>query len=236
MSETTKQPVRKQKITTIIPALNEEASIGKVIEELPSLVTEIIVCDNGSTDRTAEIAQEAGAKVVREAEKGYGAACLRAISEVSSDTDILLFVDADYSDYPAEARMLLEPIISGEADMVIGSRMATLDKHHALPPVAAFGNWLTSHLIRLLWGAKFTDIGPFRAIRFSAYQKLQMRDRNFGWTTEMQVKAVKLGLKTLEVPVSYRQRIGRSKISGTVIGSVRAGIKFLWIIFREWVR
>lgn len=227
---------KNTKITTIIPALNEEESIGKVIGELPSLITEIIVCDNGSIDRTAKIAQEAGARVVREDEKGYGAACLRAISEVSPDTDILLFVDADYSDYPTEATMLLEPIMSGEADMVIGSRMATLGQHHALPPVAAFGNWLTSHLIRLLWGVKFTDIGPFRAIRFSSYQKLKMRDPDFGWTTEMQVKAVKIGLKTLEVPVSYRKRIGQSKISGTVMGSIRAGVKFLWIIFREWVR
>lgn len=230
MSETT------VKVTTIIPALNEEASIGKVIRELPSLISEIIVCDNGSTDRTAEMARKAGAKVVREDAQGYGAACLRAISEVAPDTDILLFVDADYSDYPEEATMLIEPIMHGEADMVIGSRMATLGQHHALPPVAAFGNWLTSRLIRLLWGAKFTDIGPFRAIRFSAYQKLNMRDRNFGWTTEMQVKAVKRGLRTLEIPVSYRRRIGQSKISGTVIGSVKAGVKFMWIIFREWVR
>jgi glycosyltransferase involved in cell wall biosynthesis len=226
----------QNKITTIIPALNEAQSIGLVLADLPSFIDCVIVCDNGSSDRTVEIAKSAGAVVVHEAQKGYGAACLRAIEAVDDDTDILLFIDGDYSDYPAEAEQILQPIVDNRFDMVVGSRMLTRSEHHALPPAAAFGNWLTSNLIRLFWGVRFTDIGPFRAIRFGAYQSLGMADRNFGWTTEMQVKAVKLGLKCCEVPVSYRPRIGKSKISGTISGSVRAGIKFLWIILREVFR
>lgn len=223
------------KVVAIIPALNEEASIGKVIAELPDIVSSIVVCDNGSTDRTAQVASDAGAQVVTETERGYGAACLKAVSAVPERTDILLFIDADYSDYPQEAVDIVRPIIEDQADMVIGSRMMTRKDHHALPPVAAFGNWLTSWLIRIRWGIKFTDIGPFRAIRFDAYQRLGMRDRNFGWTTEMQIKAVKQKLRCIEVPVSYRSRIGVSKISGTISGSVRAGVKFLWIFLREAV-
>jgi len=226
-----------QKIVTIIPALNEEQSLGLVLQDLPSFIDQVIVGDNGSTDRTAEVARDNRAEVVYEPERGYGAACLKAIATVDDDTDILLFVDGDYSDFPAEADRLVGPIADGEADLVIGSRMLTLRDHHALPPVAAFGNWLTSGLIRLLWGERFTDIGPFRAIRYSAYRSLDMRDRNFGWTTEMQVKAVKQKLRCREVPVSsYRPRIGVSKVSGTFSGSVRAGIKFLWIIMREALR
>jgi len=222
-----------QKVAVIIPALNEEASIGLVIGDLPEFIDLIVVCDNGSTDSTPEVAAAAGATVVSEPEKGYGAACLRAFENVPQDTDIVLYVDGDYSDFPQEAIDIVRPIVEDRADMVIGSRMLTLRDHRALPPVAAFGNWLTSHLIRLLWGAKFTDIGPFRAIRADDYRSLDMRDRNFGWTVEMQVKAVKRGLRCLEVPVRYRPRIGESKVSGTVKGSVRAGIKFLWIIARE---
>lgn len=222
-------------VVAIIPALNEEASVGKVIADLPDIISSIIVCDNGSTDRTVQVASEAGAQVVTEPERGYGAACLKAVSAVPESTDILLFIDGDYSDYPQEAVDVLRPIIEDQADMVIGSRMMTRKVHHALPPVAAFGNWLTSWLIRLRWGIKFTDIGPFRAIRFEAYQRLGMCDRNFGWTTEMQVKAVKQKLRCIEVPVSYRPRIGVSKISGTISGSIRAGAKFLWIFLREAV-
>jgi glycosyltransferase involved in cell wall biosynthesis len=224
------------KIAVIIPALNEEASLGLVITELPMVVDHIIVADNGSTDGTAAIARSVGAVVVTEPERGYGAACLRAIAEVSADTDILLFLDADHSDFPGEAESLLRPIVEGRADLVIGSRMLTYRHHRALPPVAAFGNWLTSRLIKLIWRVRFTDIGPFRAIRFDAYRRLGMMDRNFGWTTEMQVRAVKLRLRCIEVPVSYRARLGRSKVSGTVSGSIRAGSKFLWIIIREAVR
>ncbi len=221
------------KTTVIIPALNEEKSIGRVINDLPGFIDSIIVCNNGSTDNTSEIAKAAGAIVIDEPEKGYGAACLKAISVVPANTDILLYIDGDYSDYPEEAVKIIEPITNGDADMVIGSRMMTYKDHKALPPVAAFGNWLTGNLIKLFWGQRFTDIGPFRAIRYSAYENLNMKDRNFGWTTEMQVKAVKKGLRIIEVPVSYRPRIGISKVSGTISGSFRAGIKFLWIIARE---
>lgn len=225
-----------KKITVITPALNEEESIGQVIRGLPDGIDRIIVCDNGSTDNTADVAARAGAVVVRENERGYGAACLKAIAAADTDTDILLFIDGDYSDYPEEAVDILNPIIENGFDLVIGSRMMTYRSHRALPPVAAFGNWLTSNLIRLFWGVRFTDIGPFRAIRFKAYKDLNMRDRNFGWTTEMQVKAVKAGLRCIEVPVSYRLRIGQSKVSGTIWGSLRAGTKFLWIILREVLR
>lgn len=224
------------KITAIIPALNEEESLPKVINDLPSMIDEIIVCDNGSTDNTSDAASDAGAIVVCKPERGYGAACLKAFEAVASDTSILLYIDGDYSDYPAEAESIIKPIVDDNYDMVIGSRMLTRKNHNAIPPAAVFGNWLTSNLIKLIWGVRFTDIGPFRAIRYSAYKSLNMRDRNFGWTTEMQVKAVKRGFKCLEVPVSYRKRIGTSKVSGTISGSVRAGIKFLWIIFREAVK
>lgn len=222
-----------QKIVAVIPVLNEEASIGLVLRDLPDFIDRVIVCDNGSTDKTAAVAQSGGALVVEENERGYGAACLKAIESVDVDTDVLLFIDGDYSDYPEEAEQIVLPIIQDGYDMVIGSRMLTLKSHGAIPPVAAFGNWLTTGLIRLIWKESFTDIGPFRAIKYAAYNKLGMKDRNFGWTTEMQVKAVKAGLLCIEVPVSYRARIGKSKVSGTISGSIRAGIKFLWIIFRE---
>jgi len=220
------------RVVAIIPALNEEQSIRKVLVDLPDSIHQVIVCDTGSTDRTAEFARSDGAQVVFEEEKGYGSACLRAISEAPDDTDILLFVDADYSDFPEEADLLLNPIKEGRADLVVGSRMLTLKEHHALPPVAVFGNWLTSRLIRLLWGVTFTDIGPFRAIRYESYKKLAMRDRNFGWTVEMQVKAIQRGLHMVEVPVHYRRRVGQSKISGTVKGVVFAGIGIISMIFK----
>ncbi len=225
-----------KKIVTIIPALNEEASIGLVLRDLPAFIDSVIVCDNGSSDNTIAIARYGGAAVVREAERGYGAACLKAVESVADDTDVLLFIDGDYSDYPEEAELIVRPVIEDGYDMVIGSRMLTLKDHRALTPVAVFGNWLTTRLIRLIWRQHFTDVGPFRAIKYPAYRALEMRDRNFGWTVEMQVKAVKRGLKCLEVPVRYRARIGKSKISGTISGSVRAGVKFLWIILREVLR
>lgn len=221
------------RVAAIIPALNEAESIGKVIAALPSMIDRIIVVDNGSTDATASIARAAGAHLVEQPERGYGAACLAGVAVAIDKADILLFVDADYSDFPEQAPRLLEPIARGEADLVIGSRMTEREARRALPPVAAFGNWLTSNLIRLRWGIRFTDIGPFRAIRTSSYRLLGMQDRNFGWTTEMQARAVKRHLRCREVPVSYRPRIGHSKISGTIIGSFRAGCKFLWIIGRE---
>ena len=220
-------------ITTVIPALNEEAALPKVLAELPVFVDRVIVADNGSSDRTAEFARQGGAEVVHEPEKGYGAACLRAIAAVPENTDILLFIDADYSDFPEQAELIVRPIIDNRADLVIGSRMLTRADHGAIPPVAVFGNWLTTNLIRVFWRVRFTDLGPFRAIRWSRYHELDMQDRNFGWTIEMQVKAVKRGLRCVEVPVAYRPRIGQSKISGTVSGSFKAGAKILWIFFRE---
>ncbi len=225
------------KITALIPALNEEDSIGLVITDLPDCVDQIIVCDNGSSDNTAQVAQDAGAQVVMQCERGYGSACLKAVEAVDEDCDILLYIDGDYSDFPEEAIKLLQPIAEDTADFVVGSRMITRDSHNALPPASVFGNWLTSQLIYLIWGVRFTDIGPFRAIRFSSYKSIDMKDRNFGWTTEMQVKAVKQGLRCQEVPVSYRARkVGQSKVSGTISGSIRAGVKFLWIILREAVK
>ncbi len=227
--------VQEKTITAIIPALNEEKSIGLVLDDLLPYVDQIVVCDNGSVDETTRVAREHGANVVSEPVRGYGAACLKAVSSVDLNTDILLFLDADYSDFPEEAPSLLRPIIDGKSDLVIGSRMRTRGEHNALTPVAAFGNWLSTSLILILWGYRFTDLGPFRAISFDAYKSLSMRDTNFGWTVEMQVKAAKKNLRCMEVPVSYRPRIGVSKVSGTISGSVKAGIKILWIIFREAV-
>lgn len=227
--------LREQTITAIIPALNEAEAIALVIRELPDCIDHVIVCDNASNDGTGDIAKSAGATVVCESERGYGAACLAAIAAAPPATDVLLFIDADHSDFPEDAVQILQQVVEEKCDLVIGSRMLTYGDHRALPPVAAFGNWLSSNLIRIIWKQQFTDIGPFRAIRFQAYQSLGMRDRNFGWTIEMQVKAVKKGLRCCEVPVSYRQRIGVSKVSGTITGSVRAGSKFLWIILREAV-
>jgi glycosyltransferase involved in cell wall biosynthesis len=230
-----------KKITAIIPALNEEKSIALVLNGLPGFIDNVVVCDNGSTDNTAAVARQQGAAVVFEKERGYGAACLRAVaaldsygtSAIISKPDILLFIDGDYSDYPEQAETLIRPLIENDFDLVMGSRILTLKSHRALFPAAVLGNWLSTKLIYWIWNAKFTDIGPFRAIKFDSFKTLDMKDRNFGWTLEMQVKAVKRGLKCLEVPVSYRKRIGSSKISGTISGSLRAGTKFIWIICKE---
>lgn len=222
------------KIATIIPALNEEQSIGKVLTDLPSYIDRIIVCDNGSRDKTAEIALSNGAEVVRETERGYGAACLRAIRELDDSIDILLFIDADYSDFPAEADKLIDPIAQGDFDLVIGSRMLSADSRRALPPVARFGNWLATTLIHIIWGERFTDLGPFRAVRYSSFRSLGMCDRNFGWTVELQIKAAQAGLRSTERSVSYRPRIGKSKVSGTLAGSFKAGVKILYLIAREF--
>jgi glycosyltransferase involved in cell wall biosynthesis len=226
--------LKNRYITTIIPALNEELSVGKVIGDLPGCIDQIIVVDNGSTDRTAGVARDAGAVVLLEPNRGYGSACLRALASLTPETDIVLFIDADYSDFPEEAEKLLLPVAEDSADMVIGSRMLTLGAHNALPPVAAFGNWLSTRLIKIFWGVRFTDLGPFRAISRTVLDKLKMADTNFGWTVEMQIKAAKLNLRCLEVPVGYRSRSGgKSKVSGTVSGSLRAGLKILYLIFKS---
>lgn len=223
-------------ITAIIPALNEEEAITQVIADLPDYIDLVIVADNGSSDNTAQRAKAAGARVVHEERRGYGAACLRGVEAIDERTDIILFIDGDYSDYPEESNLLLDPIVSGKAELVIGSRMLSARSRKVLTPVAAFGNSLSTTLIRLFWGCRFSDLGPFRAITKIAYQRLGMSDRDFGWTVEMQVRAAKLKILSTEVAVSYRKRIGQSKISGTIIGSIRAGSKILYIIGRELIR
>jgi len=224
---------KNRNIAVIIPALNEESSVGKVVAEIPDYVDRTIVCDNGSTDKTADMAKSAGAEVVFEPKRGYGAACLRAIEQLNNSTDIIVFMDADYSDYPEEMPLLLNPITDDNHEVVIGSRMLKAESRKILTPVSRFGNWLSTSLIRLFWGYHFTDLGPFRAITFPAYQRLNMSDQNYGWTVELQVKAARQQMKATEVPVSYRSRIGSSKISGTIMGSVKAGITILYFIFRE---
>ena len=220
----------------IIPALNEERSIGFTLRAIPDgCAAEIIVVDNGSDDRTAGIAADHGARVVREDQRGYGQACLAGIRALSDDIQIVAFLDADYSDDPTELPRLLQPIRDGEAEMTIGSRTLGERERGALTPHARFGNWLAARLIRLLWGARFTDLGPFRAIRRDALERMRMRDTAHGWTVEMQVKAAILKTPFLELPAAYRKRIGQSKISGTWIGSARAGFKILSVIAYYWL-
>ncbi|RMD93854.1 MAG: glycosyltransferase family 2 protein [Calditrichaeota bacterium] len=221
------------KVVVLIPAFNEERSIEKVLKEIPRKhVSEVVVIDNNSTDRTAEIAKRNGAIVLKEPNRGYGSACLTGIKFAQSlNPDVLVFLDADYSDFPEEMSKLLEKISQGY-DMVIGSRMLGKAAPGSLLPQARWGNRLAVFLIRLFFGYRYTDLGPFRAIRWQALQKLHMQDRNFGWTVEMQIKAVKLGLKITEVSVGYRNRIGTSKITGTVSGTLKAGYKILFTIFK----
>jgi glycosyltransferase involved in cell wall biosynthesis len=221
----------------IIPALNEEEAIGKVIEDIPAdIVAEIIVVDNGSLDDTIKVAEVAGATVLTEPLRGYGAACLKGIDyvkELAADTEIIVFLDADYSDYPEEMKAVIEPILTENVDMVIGSRALGEREKGSLTPVQAFGNWLSTKLLGLIYNARFTDLGPFRAIKFDKLLALDMQDKNYGWTVEMQVKAAKQQLKFTEVPVKYRNRIGKSKVSGTVKGSILAGHKILYTIFKN---
>lgn len=225
-------------IDVIIPAYNESQSIGKVIRDIPTgLVRHVIVCDNNSSDGTDKAASASGAIVVPQPIRGYGSACLAGIGYIRDQPadihpDIVVFLDGDYSDFPQEMPVLVAPILEG-ADVVIGSRVkgGPLPGSLTLPQV--FGNWLSTSLIRLIYGFHFTDLGPFRAIRWNKLLQLDMQDKNFGWTVEMQVKALKHKLQCTEVPVSYRKRIGKSKISGTLKGSFFAGYKILWTIFKS---
>lgn len=224
-----------QRVGCIIPALDEEAAIGQVVAAVPGWVDVVVVADNGSRDRTAERARAAGAVVVTERERGYGAACLAGMAALP-EVDIVVFVDGDYSDFPEDMYTLVDPIVARGFDMVIGSRVTGAVERGALTPQQRFGNWLATRLIRALWGVAYTDLGPFRAIRRTSLDRLAMSDRTYGWTVEMQIKAARLGLQALEVPARYRCRIGTSKISGTLRGSVLAGTKILSIIGREALR
>ena len=220
------------RISIIIPAYNEESSIGLVLDALPQeKLHEIIVVDNGSTDATARVAQEHGARVVKEPRKGYGSACLKGIDELDAP-DIVVFIDGDFSDFPEEIVLLISPIETGEKDFVLGSRMILPKSQSALLPQARYGNRLAVFLIKLFFKHEFTDLGPFRAIRYSSLMSIGMKDMDFGWTVEMQIKAVRNGLRIREVPVNYRKRVGISKISGTVLGTFRAGTKIIYTIFK----
>jgi glycosyltransferase involved in cell wall biosynthesis len=225
-------PSAAARTVLVLPALNEEAAIGTTLDRVPKgLYQRILVADNGSTDRTSEVARAHGATVVFEPERGYGAACLRALRE-AGDAEIVVFMDADASDEPAEAELLVAPILEGRADFVIGSRVLGKADAGALQPHQRFGNWLATFLIRLIYGHRYTDLGPFRAIRASALKTLDMRDRNYGWTVEMQIKAIRHKLRIVETPVTYHCRIGVSKVSGSLKGSLLAGVKILWLVIR----
>lgn len=222
-------------VAVVIPALNEAASIGRVLDDIPAWVDDIVVADNGSIDATADIARAHGARLVREPRRGYGTACQTALAVLDAP-HIVVFLDGDYSDHPDEMGLLVDPIIQGKVDIVIGSRVLGQRESGALTPQARFGNWLACRLIHLFWGVNFTDLGPFRAIRYETLQQLDMRDPNYGWTVELQIKAARERIPIKEVPVSYRKRIGRSKVSGTIRGIIGAGTKILGWIFLAALR
>ena len=229
-----KQPI----IDVIIPAYNEEESIGLVLADIPKdWVREVIVCNNASTDGTAAVAEAAGATVLLQPRKGYGSACLKGIGyieakPIAEQPDIIVFLDGDYSDHPEELPQLVQPIWSDDVDLVIGSRALGKMESGAMMPQQVFGNWLATNLIRLFYRYDFTDLGPFRAIKWQQLVAIKMEDPDFGWTVEMQVKAAKFKLKCTEVPVTYRRRVGISKVSGTIRGTILAGHKILWTIFK----
>lgn len=228
----------KPVIDVIIPAYNEEQSIGKVLRDIPKdLVRDMLVCNNASTDNTAKVAEENGAIVLLQPKKGYGSACLKGIEYIKSKPlaehpDIVVFLDGDYSDHPEEMPLLIRPITEKGMDMVIGSRAVGDMERGAMQPQQIFGNWLATTLIKLFYSYEFTDLGPFRSIRWQKLLDIKMTDPDFGWTVEMQVKAAKYKLKCTEIPVTYRKRIGVSKVSGTIRGTILAGHKILWTIFK----
>ena len=226
----------KAVIDVIIPAYNEENSIAQVINDLPKeKIREIIVCNNNSSDRTHEVATNAGATVLLASKQGYGSACLKGMEYIAAKSippDIIVFIDGDYSDYPEQLPLLIKPIIEEDMELVIGSRaLGNLEKG-SMTPQQIFGNWLATTLIKRIYGYNFTDLGPFRAVKYDSLLKINMEDPDFGWTVEMQVKAAKLGMNCKEIAVNYRQRIGVSKISGTIKGTILAGHKILWTIFK----
>jgi len=223
-------------IDVIIPAYNEADAIGNVIRDIDKkLVRDIVVVDNNSTDNTTAMAKLYGATVLHQSLKGYGAACLMGIDYIKKKApqpDIVVFIDGDYSDFPEEMVSLVEPIRAYNIDFVIGSRAIGNRQRGSMLPQQVFGNWLATRLLHLFYGVRYTDLGPFRAIKWNKLLQLKMNDQNFGWTVEMQLKAAKLNLKIMEVPVTYRKRIGVSKVSGTLKGTVMAGYKIISTIFK----
>ena len=224
-----------QLIKVIIPAYNEQDSIAHVIKDIPAIVNEIIVVSNNSTDNTEENAKNAGATVLQENRKGYGFACLKGMEHIADQNtkpDIIGFLDGDYSDYPEQLTEIIAPIINDNIDFVIGARVKRLREQGSMTPQQVFGNWLATFLMKLFFGAKYTDLGPFRAIKYNQLLALKMEDKTYGWTVEMQLKALKQKYTYVEIPMKYRNRIGVSKVSGTVKGSIMAGVKILGWIFK----
>ena len=223
-------------IKVIIPAYNEEKAIANVINEIPNYVSEIIVISNKSTDNTITVAQNAGATVLSENNKGYGYACLKGLEYISQQDvkpTIVVFLDGDYSDYPEELTKLIDPILSNTVDFVIGARVPELRESGAMTPQQIFGNKLATVLMNLFFGSKFTDLGPFRAIKYNTLVDLEMQDKTYGWTVEMQLKVLRKRISYMEIPVRYKNRIGVSKVSGTVKGTIMAGIKIIGWIFKH---
>ncbi len=220
------------RVGVVIPALNEAEALPLVLRAIPAWVAHVVVADNGSSDGTAGVARACGAMVVSEPVRGYGRACQTALAAMPP-VDVIVFLDGDASDVPGEMGMLVAPIAEGRAEMVIGSRTAGVREQGSLTPQQVFGNALACLLIKLIWGQRYSDLGPFRAIRWSALQRLAMADKDYGWTVEMQVRAAKLAMAVAEVPVSYRRRVGVSKVSGTIRGVIGAGTKILYVIGRE---
>lgn len=225
-------------IKVIIPAFNEEKSIANVIAEIPDFVEEIVVVNNNSIDQTAQVATKAGASVLTEKSKGYGYACLKGIdylSQKDKTPDILVFIDGDFSDFPQELTKVIQPIIDDSVDFVVGARVKELRASGSLTPQQVFGNWLACFLMKILYQSSFTDLGPFRAIRWETLENLKMSDKTYGWTIEMQLKVLRQKISYQEVPVSYKKRIGVSKVSGTVKGTIFAGVKIIGWIFKHYL-
>ncbi|WP_042279593.1 glycosyltransferase family 2 protein [Nonlabens tegetincola] len=226
-------------IRVIIPAYNEQDSIGHVIKDIPKIVTEVVVCSNNSSDDTVLVARNAGATVVEEPNPGYGNACLKAmdyIAQLNERTDIIVFLDGDYSDYPEQLIELVNPIINDDIDVVIGARVSHLREKGSMTLPQIFGNWLATTLMKWMFASKFTDLGPFRAIKYDKLLALNMQDKTYGWTVELQLKALKNKYTYCEIPMKYRNRIGVSKVSGTVKGAIFAGVKILTWIFKYGIR
>ena len=227
------------KISVVIPAFNEEKSIPYVLNDIPNFVNLIIVCDNSSTDKTSEIAKNMGAKVVFEEKKGYGNACLKAISylrNLKDKPEIVVFIDGDYSDDPKQMKKIVDPIFYEGYDLVLGARTKSLRDKNSMTAHQIFGNWLACFLMRIFFNSRFKDLGPFRAITWDKLMQLDMRDKSFGWTIEMQIKALIKNYKYKEIGVKYKKRIGKSKISGTLVGSILAGKKILYLIFKYYLK